>query len=383
MTKIIRRKTRVIRIGNIFIGGGNPIAIQSMTKTKTADIEKTIRQIKELESIGCEIVRLAVKDSRDAKALRIIKRRVSVPLVSDIHFDWRLALEAIDNGVDKIRLNPGNIYKKDQIREIVKAAKLNRIPIRVGVNSGSLRKFQIPNSKFQTPQIMVKSALDYIRVLEKSGFYDIVVSLKASNIFDTIEAYRRMTRFCDYPFHLGVTATGSPYSGVIKSAAALSILLFEGIGDTIRISLTDKPQAEVRAAKSILETIGARCFGPEIISCPTCGRCEVDLIKVVKELESSLSRYPVIPLSRLTGKQANRQTGKPIKVAVMGCIVNGPGEAREADLGVAFGRKEGLLFKKGKAIKRVSLNRCVDTLLRELENSSACYPVSLLASSTG
>ncbi len=355
MTKIIRRKTRVIRIGNIFIGGNNPIAIQSMTKTKTADIEKTIRQIKELENIGCEIVRLAVKDSRDAKALRIIKRRVSVPLVSDIHFDWRLALEAIDNGVDKIRLNPGNIYKKDQIREIVKAAKLNRIPIRVGVNSGSLRKFQTPNSKLQTPQIMVKSALDYIRVLEKSGFYDIVVSLKASDIFDTIEAYRRMTRFCDYPFHLGVTATGSPYSGVIKSAAALSILLFEGIGDTIRISLTDKPQAEIRAAKSILETIGARCFGPEIISCPTCGRCEVDLIKIVKDLENKLStRYSLFAT-------------QPLKLAIMGCIVNGPGEAREADLGVAFGRKEGLLFKKGKAVRKVSLSNCTDILLKEIK----------------
>jgi len=353
--KIIRRKTKTIRIGNIFIGGNNPIAIQSMAKTKTADTEKTIRQIKELENIGCEIVRLAVKDSHDAKALRMIKRRVNAPIVADIHFDWHLAIEAIDSGVDKIRLNPGNIYKKDQIREIIKAAKLNRIPIRVGVNSGSLPDTIRKTSKTKnTAEMMVKAACDYIKLLEKLRFYDIVVSLKSSDIFDTIEAYRRMTRFCDYPFHLGVTATGSPYSGVIKSGIALSILLLEGIGDTIRVSLTDKPEAEVRAAKSILETTMLRCFGPEIISCPTCGRCEVDLVKIAKDLDKKLSaiRYPL--------------SAMPLKVAIMGCVVNGPGEAKEADLGVAFGRKEGLLFKKGKAIRKVSLDNCTDILLKEI-----------------
>jgi len=298
---------------------------------------------------------LAVKDSHDAKALKIIKQRANIPIVADIHFDWRLAIEAIDSGVDKIRLNPGNIYKKEQIREISKAAKLNCIPIRVGVNSGSVRKSTVHNVHQSTVgQVMVKSALDYIRILEKAGFYDIVVSLKASDIFDTIEAYRRMSRLCDYPLHLGVTATGSPYSGVIKSGIALSILLLEGIGDTIRVSLTDKPEAEVKAAKSILESIGLRSFGPEIISCPTCGRCEVDLVKIVKELDSKLSTMN------------HELSTRPPKVAVMGCVVNGPGEAKEADLGVAFGRKEGLLFKRGKAIKKVSLKNCVDILLKEI-----------------
>jgi len=357
--KIVRRKTKIIKIGEVFIGGDNPIAIQSMTKTKTADIEKTIRQIKELESIGCEIVRLAVKDSQDANALRMIKRRVSAPIVADIHFDWRLAIEAIDSGIDKIRLNPGNIYKKDQIGEIVKAAKLRRIPIRVGVNSGSLPDTIRKTSKTKnTAEMMVKAAWDYIKLLEKLRFYDIVVSLKSSDIFDTIEAYRRMSRLCDYPFHLGVTATGSPYSGVIKSGVALSILLLQGLGDTIRVSLTDKPKAEVRAAKSILETIGSRSFGPQIISCPTCGRCEVDLINIVKALEERLLSIDYGLWTR------------PMKLAVMGCIVNGPGEAKEADLGVAFGRKEGLLFRKGKAIRKVSLNNCTDILLKEISKET-------------
>lgn len=364
MTKIIRRKTKTIRVGDILIGGNNPIVIQSMVKTKTADAQKTIRQIKELETLGCEIVRLAIKDNSDATALRIIKQRVSIPLVADIHFDWRLAIKAIDNGVDKIRLNPGNIYKKDQIREIVKAAKQNHIPIRVGVNSGSLKSHKshdpryvlgAPSHKSQADK-MVKSALDYIKILEKFKFYDMVVSLKSSNIFDTIKAYRSMVKRCDYPFHLGVTATGSPQLGVIKSSIALSILLLEGIGDTIRVSLTDEPGVEVKTAKSILETLGLRCFGPQIISCPTCGRCEVDLVKIVKELENRLSTID------------HRLSSEPMKLAVMGCVVNGPGEAKEADLGVAFGKKEGLLFKKGKALQKVSLDRCADVLLKELIN---------------
>ena len=358
MAKIIRRKTKVISIGNIRIGGNNPVAIQSMAKTETSDIEKTIRQIKELENVGCEIVRLAVKDSHDAKALRMIKRRVNAPIVADIHFDWRLAIEAIDSGVDKIRLNPGNIYKKSQIREIIKAAKLNRIPIRVGVNSGSLPDTICKTSKTKnTAERMVKTAWDYIKILEKLRFYDIVVSLKSSDIFDTIEAYRRMSRLCDYPFHLGVTATGSPYSGVIKSTTALSILLLEGLGDTIRVSLTDKPKAEVRTARSILKTLGLRSFGPEIISCPTCGRCEVDLVKIVKELENKLStQYSIL-------------STPPPKVAVMGCIVNGPGEAKEADLGVAFGRKEGLLFKKGRPVRKISFKNCLEVLWKEIREN--------------
>jgi (E)-4-hydroxy-3-methylbut-2-enyl-diphosphate synthase len=360
--KIIRRKSKTIKIGNVSIGGNHPIAIQSMAKTKTADIEDTIKQIKELERSGCEIVRLAVRDEHDAKALKKIKSRISISLVADIHFDWRLALKAIDSGVDKIRLNPGNIYRKEQIREITRAAKLAHIPIRVGVNSGSLR-----NRHSNVGNTMVESALDYIKIFEGLGFDDIVVSLKASNILDTIEAYRKIARLCDYPLHLGVTATGSPDRGAIKSSIALGSLLLEGIGDTLRISLTDNPVEEIRTARSILETLGLRRFGPEIISCPTCGRCEVDLVKIVKGLENSLSRYPVIPLSRSTGKQANRQTGKPIKVAIMGCVVNGPGEAKEADIGVAFGKKDGLLFRNSRAIKKVSFSNCITSLLEELK----------------
>jgi (E)-4-hydroxy-3-methylbut-2-enyl-diphosphate synthase len=325
-----------------------------MTKTKTADIESTIKQIRELETTGCEIVRLAVKDNQDTKALREIKQNTKIPLVADIHFNWRFAIEAIDSGVDKIRLNPGNIYKKEQIREIVRAAKLARIPIRVGLNSGSLPK-TARSAINDVATTMSKCALSYIRILEKFGFYDIVISLKASNIIDTIKAYRRMNRCCDYPFHLGVTACGPANFGIIKSSIALGTLLLEGLGDTIRISLTDKPQEEVKVAKFILEAIGLRRFHPEIISCPTCGRCEIDLIKIVKELESKLSaiRYPL--------------SAKSLKVAVMGCLVNGPGEACEADLGVAFGKNEGLLFKRGKPIRKVSSINCSSVLLKELE----------------
>ncbi|MFH0913480.1 MAG: flavodoxin-dependent (E)-4-hydroxy-3-methylbut-2-enyl-diphosphate synthase [Candidatus Omnitrophota bacterium] len=349
--KISRRKTRSVRVGNVYIGGNNPVVIQSMTKTKTRDAENTLRQIRQLEGAGCEIVRLAVKDKSDAVALKKIKARVNIPLVADIHFDWRLALEAIDSGIDKIRLNPGNIHKREQIRQIAKAAKLNRIPIRVGLNSGSLPKGK---KAANVAQAMVKGALDYIGVIEKCGFYDIVVSLKASSVLDTIEAYRKMAGVCDYPFHLGVTATGSPYLGLAKSSAALSTLLLEGIGDTIRISLTDKPEAEVRAAKAILEAVQLRHFGPEVISCPTCGRCEVDLIRIVKDLENKLSTIDY------------RLQTRPMKLAVMGCVVNGPGEAKEADLGVAFGKKEGLLFKKGKPVRKISVSKCADVLLKEL-----------------
>lgn len=351
--KIIKRKSKTIKIGNVSIGGNHPIAIQSMAKTKTEDVEDTVKQITQLEKAGCEIVRLAVRDEHDAKALKKIKSRINIPLVADIHFDWRLSLKAIDSGVDKIRLNPGNIYRKEQIREITQAAKLAHIPIRVGVNSGSLR-----NRQANVGNTMVEGALDYIKILEGFGFYSIVVSLKASSILDTIEAYRKIARLCDYPLHLGVTATGSPDRGAIKSSIALGSLLLEGIGDTLRISLTDNPVEEIRAARSILETLGLRHFGPEIISCPTCGRCEVDLVKLVKEFEKRLST--------VNGKllTANSQ---PLKVAIMGCVVNGPGEAKEADIGVAFGKKDGLLFRNSRAIKKVSFSNCITSLLEELK----------------
>jgi len=354
--QINRRKAKVIKIGNIHIGGNNPIAIQSMAKAETANIEKTLRQIKDLEKAGCEIVRLAVRNSLDARAIKKIKTKIKIPLVADIHFNWRLALEAIDNGADKIRLNPGNIYRKEEIREIAKAAKLARIPIRVGVNSGS-----VSACNMRLVAAMVRSTLEYIKILEGLGFYNIVISLKASNVLDTVEAYRKIARLCDYPLHLGVTATGLPLQGAIKSAVAVGVLLLEGIGDTIRISLTDTPQEEVKVAKAILEAMGLRYFGPEIISCPTCGRCEVDLIKIVRELEQKLgTRYsPACRPGRVLGT-------RPLKLAVMGCVVNGPGEAAQADIGIAFGKKEGLLFKHGKPIRKASFDSCVNVLLKEL-----------------
>lgn len=338
----MRRYTKRIKIGNIYIGSKYPIAIQSMTKVKTSDTQATLRQIEELARCGCEIVRLAVKDNDDAQAIKFIRARTKIPLVADIHFNWRLAVQAIDNGVDKIRLNPGNIFKKDEIRNVVEAAKSHHIPIRVGLNSGSV-----------PAKAMARSALKYIKTLEGFGFYNIVVSLKASNTVDTIAAYRKLAGLCDYPLHLGVTATGQPYAGAIKSGIAIGCLLLDGIGDTIRVSLTDSPKQEVAAAKIILGAVGERHFGPEIISCPTCGRCEVDLVGIVKELENKLLTIDHQPLTR------------PPKVAVMGCVVNGPGEAKEADIGIAFGKKEGLLFRKGKPVRKVSQSKCVEVLLKE------------------
>lgn len=365
--KIVRRKAKIIKIGNIYIGGNHPIAIQSMAKTKTACVDETLRQIKELKDAGCEIVRLAIKDSSDAKALKRIKQAIDTPVVTDIHFDWRLALESIDNGADKIRLNPGNIYKINQIREIVSSLKSAKIPLRIGVNSGSVRGLN--SKKLSMPEKLVASALGYIKIIEKLKFYDIVISLKASNIFDTIEAYRKIAKLCDYPLHLGVTATGLPQEGAVKSSIALGALLLEGIGDTIRISLTDEPKEEVKVAKYLLACLGLRQFGPEIISCPTCGRCEVDLIKIVKELEKKITQSTMSSSPQTTDINCRLSTldcRLPLKVAVMGCIVNGPGEAKEADLGVAFGKKEGLLFKKGRPIRKVSFQNSVETLLKEI-----------------
>ncbi|MEK6714741.1 MAG: flavodoxin-dependent (E)-4-hydroxy-3-methylbut-2-enyl-diphosphate synthase [Candidatus Omnitrophota bacterium] len=362
---IVRRKTKEIKIGKVKIGGNNPIAIQSMVKVDTKDIAAVIRQIKSLEKAGCEIARVAVKDKNSAKAISKIRPKINIPLVADIHFDYNLALLAVKNGVDKIRLNPGNIFKPKEVRAVTLAAKRAKIPIRVGVNSGSVRgESSVDN--------MVKNAQDYIKMLEEFDFHNIIVSLKASNILDTVDAYRKISKLCNYPLHLGVTATGTSYSGAIKSSIALGALLLEGIGDTIRISLTEKPEDEVNTAKIILGALGLRRFGPEIISCPTCGRCEVDLVNIVKKLENSLASWPVGQLASITGKPAGHprervgQAGKPLKVAVMGCVVNGPGETKEADIGIAFGRKEGLLFRHGKPIRKVPADRCVEVLLEEM-----------------
>jgi (E)-4-hydroxy-3-methylbut-2-enyl-diphosphate synthase len=350
---IVRRKARIIKIGDISIGGNNPIAIQSMAKTKTADVKETVREIKELEKCGCEIIRVAVKDVQDAKAIKLIKRQVNLPIVADIHFNWQLALEAMDSGADKIRLNPGNIYKKDEIARVISALKQAKIPLRIGVNSGSVKNLNSQNLTMADK--LVNSAMDYIKVIEKMKFFDLVISLKGSGVLDTVEAYRKISKLCDYPLHLGVTATGPAYSGAIKSSIAIGALLLEGIGDTIRISLTDTPDKEIAAAKSILESLNLRHFGPQVVSCPTCGRCEVNLVKIVKELENKLSTIDY------------RLSTRPIKLAIMGCVVNGPGEAREADIGIAFGKNEGLLFRKGKPAKKVSLDKCVGTLLKEME----------------
>ena len=356
--QVKRRKTKSVRIGSVVIGANNPIAIQSMTKTKTSNIKATLKQIKQLKDAGCDIVRLAVNDSKSAEAIRAIKKEAGLALVADIHFNWRLACLAIKNGIDKIRLNPGNIYKIDELKEVVKCAKDARIPIRIGVNSGSVKI----NKRKSLAENMTESALNYIKNIEKLGFNNLVISLKASDIFDTIGAYRKISRVCDYPLHLGLTATGLPISGAIKSSIALGILLSEGIGDTIRVSLTDNPLEEVKVAKGILESLCLRNFGPEIISCPTCGRCSVDLAKIVRGLETRLATMDY------------KLSATPLKIAVMGCIVNGPGEAKASDIGIAFEKfGKGVLFKRGMPLRKIAAGKCINELLNELKNDQKLF----------
>ncbi len=350
--EIKRRHSKELKIGNCLIGAKNPVAIQSMTKTKTSDIEGTVKQIKQLEGAGCQIVRLAIKDLTDAAALKKIKARTRLPLVADIHFSYRLAIAAIENGADKIRLNPGNIDKQQEIKAVICALKAAKIPLRIGLNSGSVKGGLRRSSMTDK---LVAACMDYVKMIEKLKFNNIVISLKANNVLDTVEAYRKIAKVCSYPLHLGVTATGSSYNGVIKSSIALGSLLLEGIGDTVRVSLTDNPVEEVKAAKSILESLGLRSSGVRLISCPTCGRCEVNLVNIVQKLEDKLAH---LGSSKLT---------KNLTVAVMGCLVNGPGEAKEADIGVAFGKQEGLLFKKGKPVKKVAEADCVRVLLEEIK----------------
>ena len=348
-----RRKTRQTSIGKVKVGDGAAVSVQSMTKTDTRDVKATVKQIKELEKEGCEIIRVAIPDREAAKAILEIKRRIKIPLVADIHFDYKLALEAVENGADGIRINPGNIRDKEKIIQIVRKAKKKRIPVRIGVNSGSLDR-----KRYKGPlaQAMVRSALDSIKIFEKEKFYDITVSLKASDVLTTTEAYRLMAKRCDYPFHLGITATGLPPSGIIKSAIGIGSLLLEGIGDSIRVSLTGPPQEEVRVGYEILRALGLRKRGPEIIACPTCGRCEIELIKIAQEVQKKLNRLPI----------TDHRT--PIKVAIMGCVVNGPGEAWEADIGIAGGKKIGIIFRKGRVVKKVREKDLVKTLLKEMKN---------------
>jgi (E)-4-hydroxy-3-methylbut-2-enyl-diphosphate synthase len=317
-----------------------------MLKIKTANVKKAIEEIKKLERIGCEIVRVAVKDSNDAGAIRQIKKKIKIPLVADIHFNWRLALESIKGGVDKIRINPGNISKLDELKQIIKSAKKRKIPIRIGVNSGSIPR-KIRNMK------LADFARKYIKVFEHQNFRDIIISLKSSSVTETIDAYRILADSCDYPFHLGVTAAGPYDTGIVKSSIGIGSLLVDGIGDTIRVSLTGDSREEVIVAKEILQSLRLRNFGPDIISCPTCGRCQVDLVNVVNKLQNQLSAISY----QLSAK-------RPFSIAVMGCEVNGPGEASDADIGVAAGKKYGALFKKGRIIKRIKEKDFVKEIIK-------------------
>jgi len=349
---IKRRKTKSIKIGNISIGGNHPILIQSMVKAPTKNIKTVLKQINGLENAGCEIIRVAVKDKQDAKAISKIKRHIRIPIVADIHFNYKFALEAIDSGVDKIRLNPGNIFKKDQIKEVAKKVKEKDIPIRVGVNSGSLRQ---KYSRSNNPEVaLIEQARDYIRILKDFGIDKIVISLKSSNIGETINAYRKISKLYNYPLHLGVTATGLFYDGIVKSSLGIGLLLLEGIGDTIRVSLLEDPLQEIRVAKNILSSLGIRRFGPDYICCPTCGRCEVDLRKKARELALKLENL-------------NHKISGDLTIALMGCMVNGPGEAKNADIGIAFGKKKGILFKKGRIIDTIDQDCCVDMLVSKIK----------------
>ncbi|MEA3328199.1 MAG: flavodoxin-dependent (E)-4-hydroxy-3-methylbut-2-enyl-diphosphate synthase [Candidatus Omnitrophota bacterium] len=350
---IKKRKTRQVKIGNVKIGGNAPVSIQSMAKTDTADMQVTVSQIKALEQQGCEIVRVAVKNMACARVLDKIKARIGIPIVADIHFHFQLALEAISRGVDGLRLNPGNIYRRSEIKQVVKMAKKKDIPIRVGVNSGSLRT---SGKKKKIAGQMVKSALDYIKILNDLDFYSIIVSLKASDLLTTVQAYRMMAKKCDYPFHLGLTAAGPEDPGSLKSAIGLGVLLAEGIGDTIRVSLTADPNEEVKVARNILTALKLRKDKIEIVSCPTCGRCEIELIKIVKQVKKRLNQLTI------------SDHCSPVKVAIMGCVVNGPGEARDADVGLAGGRKSGIIFRKGKIVKKVGEKEMVDELVKEILN---------------
>lgn len=333
-------------MGRVLIGGKAPVSVQSMTTVPTDDVRATVKQIEALEEAGCEIVRVAVPDGKAAVALSDIKKAISIPLVADIHFDYRLALAALDAGVDKIRINPGNIGSKDRLAKIVLKAKEKKIPIRIGVNAGSLDK---KYSSRNLPEALVESALEHICFFESLKFYDTIISVKSSSVLKSIEAYRMLADKCDYPLHLGITEAGTVLSGTVKSSIGLGILLNEGIGDTIRVSLTSEPVKEVLVGFEILQSLGLRKERPELISCPTCARCEIDLIPLAEEIERRLMK-----------------SKKSIKVAVMGCVVNGPGEAREADIGLAAGKGSAVLFVRGKVIRKIKEHEMIEALMEEV-----------------
>ena len=345
-----RMQTRKVKIGNVTIGGGAPIAIQSMTNTKTEDVSATVAQIKELTAAGCEIIRCAVPTMEAARALSEIKKQVTIPLVADIHFDYRLAIAAIENGADKIRINPGNIGSKERVRAVAETAKQYGVPIRVGVNSGSLEKSLLEKYGGVTAEGLVESALDKVAMVEQFEFHDIVISIKSSDVLMCVKAHELIAQKTDYPLHVGITEAGTIRSGNIKSSIGLGMILSQGIGDTIRVSLTASPVEEVVTAKLILRTLGLRKGGIEVVSCPTCGRTKIDLIELAEQVEAMVAGYDL-----------------PIKVAVMGCAVNGPGEAKEADLGIAGGNGEGLVFRKGEIVRKVPEAELLSALREEIE----------------
>ncbi len=351
--KITRKKTRRITLGGVPIGGGAPVVVQSMTNTDTRDVKATVRQINELAMAGCEVVRVALLDMDAAKSLDKIKKAIAIPLVADVHFDHRLALMAIDKGVDGLRINPGNIGEKRKIVELVKAAKSRGVPIRIGVNSGSLEKDILKKYGKPTPDALVESAMRHVRILEDLDFLDMKISIKASDVPTTVDAYRLMSKTAKYPLHIGVTEAGTLFSGTVKSSVGLGILLAEGIGDTMRVSLTANPVEEVRAAWEMLKALHLRQRGVNIISCPTCGRTQIDVIGLAQEVERRLSHVT-----------------KPFDVAVMGCIVNGPGEAAQADMGIAGGRGRGLLFRHGEVVRKLREDELADALVREVEEAA-------------
>ena len=346
-----RENTKKINIGEKVIGGGSPIAIQSMANTRTEDIEATVAQIHKLETAGCEIIRCAVPTIEAAGALAEIKKQIHIPLVADIHFDYRLAIAAIENGADKIRINPGNIGDSERVRKVVEKAKEYRVPIRVGVNSGSLEKELIDKYGKVTAEGLVESALDKVRMIEDFGYDRIVVSIKSSDVMMCVKAHEKLAKECSYPLHVGITEAGTLLAGNIKSSIGLGLILNQGIGDTIRVSLTGDPVEEIKSAKIILKTLGLRQGGIEVVSCPTCGRTKIDLIRLANQVEHMVADIPL-----------------DIKVAVMGCVVNGPGEAKEADIGIAGGVGEGLLIKKGEIVKKVKEEELLETLRQELLN---------------
>ncbi len=344
-----RKDTRAVMVGNVQIGGQDRVVIQSMCNTKTKDVEATVKQTLELEKAGCEIIRVACLDMEDAKAIKEIKKRIHIPIVADIHFDYKLALQAIESGVDKIRINPGNIGSEEKVKAVVDKCKEKHIPIRIGVNGGSLEKDLLEKYGKPTAQAMVESARRHVEILEKLGFKDYLISLKASNLDLCIESYELASKEFDCPLHLGITEAGTEFSGTVKSSIGLGVMLREGIGDTIRVSLSDDPVKEIKVAKEILKDCNLYKKTPTLIACPTCGRTQIDLIPIAKEVEEFLQTIE-----------------SDITVAVMGCAVNGPGEAREADIGIAGGIKEGILFKKGQIIKKVKQEEIVETLKKEI-----------------